>query len=207
MGSSQNFNPRAPCGARRHDDSRRRILLLISIHAPLVGRDLAKLTPGRAEKYFNPRAPCGARQLVHKCPINVPQFQSTRPLWGATRFVCDCCHDLTFQSTRPLWGATRLAAWLQHVLEEFQSTRPLWGATAENMKRSKTIIFQSTRPLWGATFPVIATIVRSTNFNPRAPCGARQRKSGISYFFATISNHAPLVGRDCRAAAHTAKEN
>ena len=60
--AEKNFNPRAPCGARRRDrpdDDRRR---MISIHAPRVGRDrLAWYKADFTLKDFNPRAPCGAR--------------------------------------------------------------------------------------------------------------------------------------------------
>ena len=79
----RDFNPRAPCGARRF-----RLLTCadsgsisihaplagrdgpskmdreggaISIHAPLAGRDRWRRGPGTGSVNFNPRAPCGAR--------------------------------------------------------------------------------------------------------------------------------------------------
>ena len=56
----------------------------------------------------------------------------------------------------------------------FQSTRPVWGATdrAQN-PRSLAMTFQSTRPVWGATSANPSAENPSTDFNPRAPCGAR----------------------------------
>ena len=33
---------------------------------------------------FNPRAPCGARQNLYTHDTEDMQFQSTRPVWGAT---------------------------------------------------------------------------------------------------------------------------
>ena len=79
------FNPRAPCGARhaaglgavQKDD--------ISIHAPLAGRDTSCLVVITTTAYFNPRAPCGARPFarISSVPL-VCEFQSTRPLRGAT---------------------------------------------------------------------------------------------------------------------------
>ena len=63
-GVSWHFNPRAPCGARPG----RRALSWhrqgISIHAPRVGRDF---------------------RLSRPSPIRLG-FQSTRPVWGATRY-------------------------------------------------------------------------------------------------------------------------
>ena len=56
------FNPRAPCGARRQKRSRRTIAM-----------------------DFNPRAPCGARRAVSFWHWPVFRFQSTRPVWGATK--------------------------------------------------------------------------------------------------------------------------
>ena len=59
------FNPRAPCGARRSRLTRHR----------------------RRRNYFNPRAPCGARlqELVKR--VEALEFQSTRPMRGATAKV------------------------------------------------------------------------------------------------------------------------
>ena len=59
------FNPRAPCGARHHPVREAAAEENISIHAPLVGRDLAVI-------------PAALRTVL---------FQSTRPLWGATEYV------------------------------------------------------------------------------------------------------------------------
>ena len=57
----------------------------ISIHAPLAGRDCDIWQNRRGNINFNPRAPCGAR-LEHKQAEQQAQqqFQSTRPLRGAT---------------------------------------------------------------------------------------------------------------------------
>ena len=60
---SANFNPRAPCGARRRALPRLCLGGLISIHAPRVGRDLRSGSSARPPANFNPRAPCGARLI------------------------------------------------------------------------------------------------------------------------------------------------
>ena len=125
-----NFNPRAPCGARREVwagpavpmqfQSTRPVwgatLVIfsvktpfgISIHAPRVGRDGTRAAPRRARCYFNPRAPCGARPSMVCFAFSITrEFQSTRPVWGATG--CRSCRviiECSFQSTRPVWGAT-----------------------------------------------------------------------------------------------------
>ncbi|EFR41020.1 hypothetical protein HMPREF9162_2206 [Selenomonas sp. oral taxon 137 str. F0430] len=55
------FNPRAPCGARPRANVR-----------------------GLHRRRFNPRAPCGARHISFLNPIATKEFQSTRPVRGAT---------------------------------------------------------------------------------------------------------------------------
>ena len=56
---------------------------------------------------FNPRAPCGARHHPHNYTASCQEFQSTRPVWGATAMMSnDVIVREEFQSTRPVWGAT-----------------------------------------------------------------------------------------------------
>ena len=82
----------------------------ISIHAPRVGRDSKEIIINVHITNFNPRAPCGAR----------------------LRTLTTSAADILFQSTRPVWGAT--------IVQPYQFGHP-------------------------------------ANFNPRAPCGARLAKA------------------------------
>ena len=126
----QDFNPRAPCGARHKCDKRDRD----DYH------------------YFNPRAPCGARQPLPFLEFLRVQFQSTRPVWGATPRPARYSARKAFQSTRPVWGATFTASAAFVFAAVFQSTRPVWGATLILcMDQLHCRTFQSTRPVWGAT--------------------------------------------------------
>ena len=103
-GADTNFNPRAPCGARRYRVKKRSHHLHISTHAPLAGRDryragyqqephisthaplagrdreLNKLS--RAVIDFNPRAPCGARQSQSPSLTSVKRISTHAPLAG-----------------------------------------------------------------------------------------------------------------------------
>ena len=55
---------------------------------------------------FNPHALQRRAHLLHVGAVYHHEFQSTRPVWGATaRAVSLFCHSM-FQSTRPVWGAT-----------------------------------------------------------------------------------------------------
>ena len=56
--------------------------------------------------YFNPRSPCGERPNQARKEATKTLFQSTLPVWGATRnFRTNFAFSL-FQSTLPVWGAT-----------------------------------------------------------------------------------------------------
>ncbi len=102
------FNPRAPCGARQLNtrvksdrttfqstrpvrgatigQDLQRSKRMVSIHAPRAGRDTRLKASGHHLKGFNPRAPCGARQKSKQKEQAEAEFQSTRPVRGAT--VC-----------------------------------------------------------------------------------------------------------------------
>ena len=102
-----NFNPRAPCGARRR---------------------MAFKHCGQKEN-FNPRAPCGARQTGRIRTNRKRRFQPTRPLRGATQGLHSKTRKAEFQPTRPLRGATNSTEAKERNRKEFQPTRPLRGAT------------------------------------------------------------------------------
>ena len=127
--TAKNFNPRAPCGARRSIVEFNDSLHKISTHAPLAGRDPIGVID-RGKKLISTHAPLAGRD--HK-------------EYG----------ELTVNGV-------------------FQPTRPLRGATAIRDRNLYEVIFQPTRPLRGATFSVAFPTETRTNFNPRAPCGARR---------------------------------
>ena len=100
------FNPRAPCGARRFNSAPvisptlfqstrpmrgatytsygADVAAGVSIHAPHAGRDGFWQSVATRRRRFNPRAPCGARREgVVYLHVDV-EFQSTRPMRGAT---------------------------------------------------------------------------------------------------------------------------
>ena len=58
---------------------------VVSIHAPRTGRDVIANIGSKTTTCFNPRAPCGARPRPLFIGDISSVFQSTRPVWGATR--------------------------------------------------------------------------------------------------------------------------
>ena len=79
------FNPRAPCGARPfHRAGNTSKMPHFNPRAPCGARRARSAARPCSAKNFNPRAPCGARQIRSKLLDGTSQFQSTRPVWGAT---------------------------------------------------------------------------------------------------------------------------
>ena len=174
---------------------RSRIFLSFQPTRPLRGATLLTLIRFASLLYFNPRAPCGARPTRHPLIFNL----------------------ITFQPTRPLRGATGLTG-LRYGSLVFQPTRPLRGATKHELERRLSNNISTHAPLAGRDVDDATVAGVNSDFNPRAPCGARlsmSLKGDCRIIFqptrplrgATsmtlpllvlilISTHAPLAGRD-----------
>ncbi len=167
---------------------------MVSIHAPRAPR------PWLGSSCFNPRAPCGARQGACSRHAEQREFQSTRPVRGATpaRFAC--------QPVRPC----------------FNPRAPCGARPGRLLSPFTTALFQSTRPVRGATTKSRCAWRNAASFNPRAPCGARRHVVGhvdrLAKFQSTrpvrgatsdavskvippikVSIHAPRAGRDLQS--------
>ncbi len=118
------FNPRAPCGARLVEAGGRTCYLSISIHAPRVGRDADRGNHKEVGRNFNPRAPCGARPCFFLAVRQAAQFQSTRPVWGATP-TTDAggpCHVISIHAPRV--GRDQVHHDLSAVRQDFNPRAP-----------------------------------------------------------------------------------
>ena len=84
----------------------------ISILAPLAGRDfpIASATP--PPRYFNPRAPCGARPLAVLPRLLLDIFQSSRPLRGATKLRRFVRRSIRHFNPRAPCGARLYGPWV-----------------------------------------------------------------------------------------------
>ena len=151
--SNFDFNPHAPCGARRLLLRPRCRARQISIHAPLAGRDSSSSSAS---------PPCSP-------------FQSTRPLRGATKPSATVSTSLYFNPRAPC-GARPSGPLPCPQSEAISIHAPLAGRDeVSSINISKQTEFQSTRPLRGATAAALPWARRTRYFNPRAPCGARQQ--------------------------------
>ena len=219
------FNPRAPCGARRSRMLFPQICLPISIHAPLAGRDMRSVSafsscrlfqstrPLRgATRFticglhhhtdFNLRAPCGARRQIlermrtwDNISIHAPREGRDLPMRPSKAVRYISIHAPR-EGRDEVYGVRWLA--LEHA---FQSTRPARGATetpsTEFPTQSK---FQSTRPARGATRTVSTARKSLQTFQSTRPARGATLVLHSLFTDIGISIHAPREGRD-----HSAK--
>ena len=120
------------------------------------------------------------------------EFQSTRPVWGATASMPSVSSRAVFQSTRPVWGATHSPA-SDPGCARISIHAPRVGRDSSFRRCPCTAAaFQSTRPVWGATRADGWRRYVLQHFNPRAPCGARRR--------GRLAAHAGMANFNPRAA-------
>ena len=175
----------------------------ISIHAPLAGRDAAggdvrglsgafqstrplrgataqlKLLMSRIFD-FNPRAPCGARQRR-------PEL---------------CCDDRDFNPRAPCGARPRAFVTLT-VFFGFQSTRPLRGATLPPRLLSQLVKISIHAPLAGRDRCTSRRRSGTSDFNPRAPCGARREIIVVLGSLIRFQSTRPLRGATSPRLAKT----
>ena len=175
----------------------------------------SKVSPGN----FNPRSPCGERHGACGSRPGPGIFQSTLPVWGATRLSEFCMTNLyQFQSTLPVWGATNWGLAGATSSPDFNPRSPCGERPRCLLRRRVILSFQSTLPVWGATqrshcriFPVFISIhaprVGSDSLDICARKARKVFQSTLPVWGATvnqncslaeffISIHAPRVGSD-----------
>ena len=212
------FNPRPPCGGRRTRSSEVPNDFLISIHAPRVGGDIIKAywlmdddisihAPRVGGDYaqfvealemadFNPRPPCGGRRsfMCYTAPSGV--FQSTPPVWGATRHHRAARMRPRYFNPRPPCGGRRTrssevpndflisihaprvggdiikAYWLMDDDISIHAPR-VGGDPQKNAKCIQRVCISIHAPRVGGDSHRKMTGCPNNNFNPRPPCGGR----------------------------------
>ena len=169
--------------------------LSVSIHAPHAGRDDGYIPVYELRWGFNPRAPCGARPHWTIGAHAFGEFQSTRPMRGATgRAVNECHFDIGFNPRAPC-GARHTVTMSLSVLSGFNPRAPCGARPIPTRHEINGLLFQSTRPMRGATqshvfiFPYIMVSIH-------APHAGRDVIDGIAADMRGVSIHAPHAGRD-----------
>ena len=164
-----NFNPRSPCGERHSPMITPPLPVSISIHAPRVGSDGDSAADDGGDQHFNPRSPCGERQRQLYRPTVPHEFQSTLPVWGATKPIRPDDSRPTFQSTLPVWGATRNLRRNGRRSGDFNPRSPCGERLILRITTQQTLIFQSTLPVWGATATASRAAVAGNAFQSTLP--------------------------------------
>ena len=220
------FNPRSPCGERLGQPLWISDRLAISIHAPRVGSDTSCLTRSQPLYDFNPRSPCGERRRPGDSDRAGKNISIHAPRVGSDQdFVIKAPAPAPFQSTLPVWGATRCPRHPSGKHRAISIHAPRVGSdNGSTGERNTSGRFQSTLPVWGATELDAVKEQLTKDFNPRSPCGERplpglhpcERRlfqSTLPVWGATaviipndhqthISIHAPRVGSDHGCSRH-----
>ena len=122
-------------------------LQIISIHAPRVGSDLrmSRHTPGL--RYFNPRSPCGERpdggcEILWLCIDFNPRSPCGERLAGLNSKTA----SRQFQSTLPVWGATKARDWSNRCLMISIHAPRVGSDTAVSASRKISINFNPRSP-------------------------------------------------------------
>ena len=141
---------------------------------PVWGATRDSSLPDTAIIGFNPRSPCGERLLGILPASNEKEVSIHAPRVGS-----DWQNDIRQEAGRVSIHAPRVGS-------DSVKTR------VEMVHR----LFQSTLPVWGATDGTMCGRCTGRRFNPRSPCGERQRDCGWQYRPVQVSIHAPRVGSD-----------
>ena len=213
--SRLDFNPRAPCGARRRAASPRSCRSYFNPHAPCGARQRRRPLNMR-RPYFNPHAPCGARRILIRIYADNSIFQSTRPVWGATTQGREptATFDISIHTPRVgrdrgvlcspirLWnfnphapcGARPLPLKALQWIDTFQSTRPVWGATRAFPRADQRRFISIHTPRVGRDRACGHSRSCARDFNPRAPRGARRNKRRHLAVFRKFQSTRPAWG-------------
>ncbi len=177
---------------------------------------------------FNPHALQRSAPLLHVGAVYHHEFQSTRPMRGATTLDDLRGSGSLVSIHAPHAGRDPRISRSGISRRQFQSTRPMRGATTQALNTHRGLVvsihaprvgrdnvgigcglgniqFQSTRPVWGATPDVVAQTGMSEFQSTRPVWGATQ-SNGRRCSAQNVSIHAPRVGRDaCRTSYMTSR--
>ena len=167
---------------------------LISIHAPLAGRDYRLSDPtGRPE--ISIHAPLAGRDAALWRGAAIGGISIHAPLAG---------RDLTYHGApkrgkisihAPLAGRDNVTYQNSYIFIAFQSTRPLRGATRRPDDGLGVPSISIHAPLAGRDLMVAKTLTSLRHFNPRAPCGARPFLCAPPYISCYFNPRAPCGAR------------
>ena len=122
------------------------------------------------------------------------QFQSTAPVWGPTPESWQLrCSQTHFNPRPPCGGRRMIWAWSAKP-SIFQSTAPVWGPTMPYITYSFATAISIHGPRVGADLIGRLSQALNGHFNPRPPCGGRQRHLSRSFTPPPFQSTAPVWG-------------
>ena len=128
-------------------------------------------------------------------PYQIAEFQSTRPVWGATFPTSNFMGLLRISIHAPRVGRDG-QDWKNSQFPAISIHAPRVGRDCIiGIATFVTGIFQSTRPVWGAT-ESFEDCDGAAAISIHAPRVGRDGQSQSSHHIQCISIHAPRVGRD-----------
>ena len=167
---------------------------VISIHAPRVGSDCLLASGRLLQIYFNPRSPCGERPFCLFCQSLSFEFQSTLPVWGATKREQGIHSRPGISIHAPRVGSDDSVPDRPPRGKHFNPRSPCGERHLWNHCRRYAAQFQSTLPVWGATLCAAGGGHAPADFNPRSPCGERLRSTATRWRSWPFQSTLPVWG-------------
>ena len=123
------------------------------------------------------------------------QFQSSRPVRGATIWLCPIVLHARYFNPRAPCGARHHICPSRTNTREFQSSRPVRGATLLDSPAALVFLYFNPRAPCGARqHRPGASSPLPADFNPRAPCGARRVRRRLCRYTAGFQSARPVRG-------------
>ena len=139
-----------------------------------MGSDPYKDAEDAKHPDFNPRSPCGERQCsISKALSFNKLFQSTLPVWGATKMYAATVETTSDFNPRSPCGERLYPPYIPPPGERFQSTLPVWGATVPVPIFADAEDISIHAPRVGSDAGTVLLNTGTYDFNPRSPCGER----------------------------------
>ena len=166
-----------------------------SIHAPRMGRDVSFGFFTSASAVFQSTRPVwGATDVSSWWASLIAIFQSTRPVWGATHSSASCKIYWFYFNPRAPYGARPSIGSDEWSEKIFQSTRPVWGATYYRRTHQQDNSISIHAPRMGRDSAEPSSSRQASDFNPRAPYGARPLQKALSGKSETFQSTRPVWG-------------
>ena len=125
---------------------------------------------------FNPHALQRSAPLLHVGAVYHHEFQSTRPMRGATTLDDLRGSGSLVSIHAPHAGRDPRISRSGISRRQFQSTRPMRGATTQALNTHRGLVVSIHAPRVGRDRSVPERRSAALSFNPPAPCGARRQK-------------------------------